>query len=238
MNAQTVQLLNQLNRLFYQTIARSFDTTRSRPWPGWLELLPYAEAMHAKPLKILDLGCGNGRFGLFLHEQGLEIDYSGLDSSAFLLERAREALVNHGILHHLTEADILDYEPGERFHLAVLFGVMHHVPGFENRRKLLQRIMEWLEPGGLLILTFWLFYEDETLKERIVPWDDPRVPEPYRGLAVEENDYLLDWRRDTFALRYCHYVDAAESLRLLDGVDIIADFTADKANRYVIVRRM
>ncbi|NJL93275.1 MAG: hypothetical protein HC915_05865 [Anaerolineae bacterium] len=64
MDASTLHLLDQLNRAFYQAVASSFDATRQRPWAGWrplLQHLPTAEA----PLRVLDLGCGNARLGLF-----------------------------------------------------------------------------------------------------------------------------------------------------------------------------
>ena len=61
----TFRYLNDLNRRFYETVAIDFDATRQQAWAGWERLLPY---LHA-PLSILDIGCGNGRFGAFLAER-------------------------------------------------------------------------------------------------------------------------------------------------------------------------
>ena len=45
----------------------------------------------ARPLRLLDVGCGNGRCGVFLSRVAAPgIDYTGIDSSPGLLERARE----------------------------------------------------------------------------------------------------------------------------------------------------
>jgi SAM-dependent methyltransferase len=237
MHPHTVQLLNQLNFLFYQTTAKSFDETRARPWSGWPRLLPHLPDPAEKPLRVLDLGCGNGRFALFLYPHR-PITYDGIDSSPFLLKRADYALRAAGIPHRLHLGDLLGEWPFTAvYDLVVLFGVMHHIPAFENRRRLLQAAYDRLTPGGLLVVTFWVFYEAEDLRQRIVPWSDARVPPAYRQLDLEPHDYLLDWRRDTPALRYCHYVDEAESAKLLEGMPVCASMEADQMNRYVLVRR-
>ncbi|MBI5666839.1 MAG: class I SAM-dependent methyltransferase [Chloroflexi bacterium] len=65
MNPETIRRLNAINREFYRITAPEFDQTRGTAWPGWERLLPYLRA----PLSVLDVGCGNGRFGVFLHEK-------------------------------------------------------------------------------------------------------------------------------------------------------------------------
>ena len=247
MNPQTVQLLNQLNTQFYQTVASSFDETRARPWSGWLELLNYLPPPLSSPasggglgggFRVLDVGCGNGRFGAFLAEQRL-IEFTGIDSNAYLLQRAGELLTEKNIPHQLYQHDILAPLPVKSaFDLVVLFGVMHHIPGEENRRAMLLQLLELVAPGGLLVVTFWLFYKVDKLRERILPWDDPRLPAEYQNLDVESNDFILDWRRDTPALRYCHYVDRAEADRLTEGMQVIGMYEADAANQYVVIKKI
>lgn len=200
------------------------------PYPPLLA----AEDQGGGRLRVLDVGCGNGRFGAFLAEQR-PIDYTGLDSNAYLLQRADDLLTARNIPHQLYEHDILTPLPIKSpFDLVVLFGVMHHIPGEANRRAMMQQLWERAAPGGLLVVTFWLFYEVDKLRERIIAWDDPRLP---AGLAVEPHDYILDWRRDAPALRYCHYVDVTEMERLTAGMEKIAVYEADAANRYVVIKK-
>lgn len=71
-NTITIQRLNAINREFYRVTAREFDQTRGAAWPGWERLLPY---LHP-PLSVLDVGCGNGRFGLFLREKVISLQSS------------------------------------------------------------------------------------------------------------------------------------------------------------------
>jgi SAM-dependent methyltransferase len=229
MDNTTIKRLNQLNQIFYQITADSFDQTRGQPWPGWEPLLPYLKT----PLSVLDVGCGNGRFGVFL-AQHLDITYYGMDSSSELLDRARTAL--SGVNPQLELRDILEQPPDSgQFDLVVLFGVLHHIPAYNNRQQFMRTLAERVAPGGLFAFAAWRFYEFSRFKDRIVPWPD--------NYQVESHDYLLDWRRDVQAIRYCHYVDDTEHAALIaaTGLTEITSYRADgrsgNINRYSILRR-
>lgn len=233
MDDTTVNRLNNLNRDFYRATADSFDRSRGQPWAGWERLLPHVTA----PLSVLDVGCGNGRLGVFLAErlEG-EITYMGIDSSAELLERANEALsAKAGITIHLEQSDIITQPPEGRFDLVAAFGLLHHVPGRQQRLDLMRTLAACVKPGGLLAFTSWRFYEYERFRRRIVPWPE--------DIQVETHDYLLDWQRDVQALRYCHYIDDVEHAALVavSSLTEIATFRADghtqDTNRYSLLKR-
>lgn len=255
MDAATIHRLNQINRTFYQQTADDFDQTRGTAWPGWNRLLPYFTA----PLTVLDVGCGNGRFGAFLAEKlsavssqqptneppNLELEtdnsvlltYHGIDSSTALLGHAEKTLAALPNIHfRLEERDVIDNPPDSgTYDLVVLLGVLHHIPGAERRKTFMRQLAERVNPGGLLVFAAWRFYEYERFRNRIVDWLD--------DLQVEANDYLLDWRRGTISLRYCHYTDDAEHDALVSatGLTEIATYRADgesgDANRYSILRK-
>jgi SAM-dependent methyltransferase len=204
------------------------STTRSRPWPGWAQLLPHLTA----PLRVLDVGCGNGRFGLFLVQHlGPGVTYHGIDTSPALLAHARAVLP--GAL--LEERDALADLPGESYNLAALFGVLHHVPGAARREGLLRALAARITPGGQLAFSCWRFHEYERFRQRCARWP--------AGWDRETGDYLLDWRQGTRALRYCHYVDDAEHAALVaaTGLDEVLTFRGDGAdgalNCYSLLRR-
>jgi SAM-dependent methyltransferase len=231
MNDTTVKRLNQINREFYQITAASFDESRGDPWPGWETLLPFLKT----PLSVLDVGCGNGRFGVFLVEK---LDkppaYHGVDNSPALLDRARAALAH--LDARLENRDVIADPPHEgTYDLVALFGVLHHVPGRAQRRAFVQTLAQRVAPGGHLAFAAWCFYEYERFRARIVPWPD--------DLDVEPHDYLLDWRRGERELRYCHYVDDAEHADLIaaTGLTEITTYRADgrsnDINRYSLLRR-
>ncbi|MEO8397712.1 MAG: class I SAM-dependent methyltransferase [Chloroflexota bacterium] len=244
MDETTIRSLNEINRRFYETVAVEFDSSRQKPWEGWERIVEQIRAgvpnevwlrPAPTPFTVLDVGCGNGRFGRFLADQiGKErLRYVGIDSSAALLERAKTAL--EGIDARLEQRDIvespLDAALGE-FDMVALFGVLHHIPGADRRLALVRALGERVAPGGVLVFTEWRFLDVATLRARVVPWA--------ANLQVEAGDCLLDWRRGETALRYCHFVDDAEHERLVEasGLKRVEEFRADATNRYTVLRRV
>lgn len=221
MDSHAIQRLNAINKAFYEQTAPHFHDSRSDAWAGWLQLLPFLPD-HGK-LRVLDLGCGNGRFGSFLAENlSAPIQYHGVDNNAQLLHFAHETLSAENLTFSLKEQDILEFSPSaQAYDLITLFGVIHHVPDNANRQNFLKRVANGVAPNGLLVVASWRFWEFDRFKERVAPWPD--------GLEREENDFLLDWRRGTHALRYCHYIDDVEqdSLVASSGFREIARFRAD-----------
>src|SRR4051812_30515699 len=119
MDTETINRLNAINRAFYTTVADDFDQTRGAAWPGRQRLLPYLPL----PLSVLDVGCGNGRFALFLHDNLAAgqprhnadaplLSYHGLDSNPALLAHAHNALAGKTSLSvTLEERDVVENPP-------------------------------------------------------------------------------------------------------------------------------
>lgn len=234
MDSSTVTYLNSLNREFYRITAPHFNATRQQAWAGWQQVLPYLQS----PIRVLDIACGNGRFAQFLQQSlhSIDIDYTGIDSDPTLLAYANDALHPLGIKFQLLEQDILQTPlPNATYDLVVLFGLMHHIPSWQNRRQFLSDAAQCVADGGLLIFACWRFLDVESLKKRLVDWPAEH--------DREANDYLLDWRRGEHALRYCHYVDDDEHKRLIEatGLGHVLTFRADgrnnALNQYSILRR-
>lgn len=234
MNGETARRLNAINREFYATVADAFDTTRGRAWPGWAHIpLP---KVAGRPVRVLDCGCGNGRFGQFVAEKmaNSQIEYVGMDYSPALLEHAREKLV---VLPNLSatwiERDLVEQPltadkaiAGGKFDLIGLFGVLHHIPGMEQRRALVSALAGQLALGGVFAFACWRFYEYERFRARAVAWPDDLAS------AVEAGDFLLDWREGQTAVRYCHYADDAEIDGLIEatGLRVLSRYRADGFN--------
>jgi len=248
MNQATTHALNAINLAFYREQAEAFSASREYPWPGWRRLLTHLPRS-ARPLRVLELGCGNGRFASFLAEQlgaRTGIEYWGVDASAPLLARARQRDCGG----HRARWQQLDFvaDPGALpagpFDLVALLGVLHGVPGRACRRALVRRAAARLAPGGLLVFTCWRFGELERFRERLLSWEtyNRAAPDPIDPSELEPGDHLLPWGRDRRSLRYCHASDAAEREALVDGLSLscvdrfLADGRGADLNHYAVYR--
>ncbi len=229
MHIDTVRYLNALNAQFYATTAHEFDQTRGQAWAGWLPLIPYIRRLSARPVRVLDVGCGNGRWGVFLAENGMKIHYHGVDNNPQLLAAAHSALQETRVPFTLTEADALldDNALNGQYEVVVAFGVVHHVPSLVRRTAFIQQLAQRVTEGGLLAFATWRFYENARLRERVAGWDS--LPDLPFAETLEEGDYLLDWRRGARALRYCHYTNDEEhdALSKATGLNELAHYRAD-----------
>jgi tRNA (uracil-5-)-methyltransferase TRM9 len=218
MNQQTALKFNKLNHEFYQKVALFFDSSRQYNWDGWEreELLKILEEI--QPLKVLDLGCGNGRYlKTILNFEFKILNYDGIDSSDDLLKKARAStslmqfpLESNVGFHH---QDLLldNWEKGRegKFNLVVAFGLLHHIPSQELRLRFFERVFSVLEDGGYFVFTVWNFEGSERQKNKIADPNSPTVMSSLsrHGLTMEDldpNDYLLSWNRGVEAIRYAH----------------------------------
>jgi hypothetical protein len=92
------------------------------------------------------------------------------------------------------------------FDCAVALAVLHRVPGFDLRARVLRDIGSLLEPERYVVLSTWRFLAHERTRRKIVGWHRVGIDED----ELDAGDYLLDWRRGGRGLRYCHLVDDEE----------------------------
>lgn len=237
MNLKTIQSLNQLNTDFYITTAYDFNESRNYYWQGFSKILEFVQP--ANSLSVLDVGCGNGRFGQFICENfpSILLEYTGIDSNPQLLRFAQEKLKD--ITPKLEQKDIVtsllnetDFTTDDKFDFVVCLGLFHHIPSFELRLSLLRKLLSKLNKNGRVVVSFWQFTNIPRLEKKIVRTDFP----------LEENDYILDWKRGKNALRYCHYCDTNEQDKLITqtGAQLVERFTADAkegtGNIYLILK--
>jgi SAM-dependent methyltransferase len=253
MNKETVRALNAINRSFYGAAAAEFSAARRDPWPGWKRLPPLIEEnLPDRALGVLDVGCGNGRLASFLADalpgRSASLRYCGVDASAPLLEAVRARRLPFGEVEtrlvDVVETPIEEHQGARAFSLVTLFGVLHHVPSEQRRGHLLRSLAGCLEDGGLLALAIWRFEAFERFRARLRPWEEFNATADERiDLAqLEAGDHLLPWGEDGRAVRYCHFVDEAETRRLLEAasLSVVATWAADgregSLNRYFVLR--
>ena len=77
-------------------------------------------------LKLLDLGCGEGRNAVYFARQGFEL--VGLDLSSPGLEKTRKYANEMGVHIETIHADIVHFELGETYDVLFSTGTLHYFP--------------------------------------------------------------------------------------------------------------
>jgi len=189
----------------YNKIADEFSQTRGSLW----EELNKFKDLVKNGEKILDLGCGNGRFLEFFRDK--KIEYMGVDSSEKLIDIAKKKYPNFQFL----VADALSLPFLENsFDKVFSISVFHHIPSEELRLQFLKEIKRILKPKGTLILTIWNLWQ----KRYFPPILRFTVSKLFFRSRVDFKDIFLPWGRKIS--RYFHCFTKGEIERLIKDVDL------------------
>ncbi len=228
MKPKVAQRLVQLNRDFYDQLAGPFAASRPAPLPGVERLLAYVPDNST----LLDVGCGNGQLAVALDRLGRRVRYVGVDTSAPLIEHARQAISDlpnitaQFLVLDVTIPGWTDHLPHRPFQTVAVLALLHHIPGVDRRISLLREVAGCLTSGGIVLASSWQFLHSPRLRRRLQPWHLIGLhPED-----VEPGDYLLDWQRDSHGLRYCAFIDDAALNRLAEaaGLRVVETFYAGR----------
>jgi SAM-dependent methyltransferase len=249
MEEPVIRKLLSINLEFYQTFAATFSATRSRLQPGVQRILDRLPTQ----INILEVGCGNGELARMLMNQGHRGVYIGLDFSSELLEIARASLTSSAeeqmkskdgekicgppncifLQLDITSAgweivvrnQLKSSISTERLNMIFAFSTLHHLPGKTNQYQTLTKFHNLLEDGGLLLHSNWQFLNSEKLRKRILPWSTIGIKQE----DVDDGDYLLDWRRGGYGVRYVHHFNKEELSQMASrtGFQIVDSFLSD-----------
>ncbi|TXT38690.1 MAG: hypothetical protein FD135_2720 [Comamonadaceae bacterium] len=147
--------VNQAMKALYDHYFASLDYGKRYPQPNQatFEFLLHQGASQAQ--EILDFGCGNGRYALALL-QATQATLTGYDiSDTALAEFSRHLEHAHGrarVKLQLGTPGV--WELSGRYDLVLmLFGVLSHVGGFQERVQTLRQIRDVMDADGRLLLT-------------------------------------------------------------------------------------
>ncbi len=244
MNESTRQRLLDLNREFYATIAANFHQTRLGQTPGLLKARNYIPVGDRdKPVTVLDVGCGNGRFAHILEGRGSPARYTGVDADAQLLAFARTRSAQLAWTQtQFVQADLAQPDwitrldrARPRFDVVLCTATMQHLPSYDLRLRVLTEMVSYAQKT--LIVSAWQFLTSARFRAKLIDWATI-------GLAhddVEVGDALLPWKQGQYAVRYVHQLDEAELCQLaadanLDIVDMYrADGKEGNLNLYTVL---
>ncbi len=217
------QILN-LNREFYQSVSKDFSKTRQKPWKGWdrvadnLQTYFKNKKSSRRNVRVLDLGCGNGRFFDFISLKIRDIKYTGIDINNDLLNEGKEKYqkLNNKLKFKFVKKDILKNIRSikNKYDVIVSFGFTHHIPNKVFRKTWFSSLPIMLGENGIIVLTFWQF---------------DNIP----------GDYLVGWDNKKNTYRYCYQYSIEDINNLIDSykrsnLKLIDDYFEDNRNRYLI----
>jgi ubiquinone/menaquinone biosynthesis C-methylase UbiE len=138
-----------MNKADYSKIAEVYDQARLHDGPHirwWVDRM--AEAGELGPGKrLIDLGCGTGRFTLLLAARtGCEA--VGLDSNEGMLAKAREKDVEDRCAWVVGNVEQLELEP-ESADCALMSLLMHHI---SDCVETFRGVLRLLRPGGVFLI--------------------------------------------------------------------------------------
>lgn len=224
MTPATVERLLQLNRDFYQTIATDFHETRGGLPVGWRELAPWIVEQKQRPLRVLDVGCGNGRFAWLLDEWAVDIEYVGVDADEQLLALAANKATT--LSHLQCTFSLADFTASEwyadvqlspaSFDIVVCFAALHHVPSKELRQQVVHTLAKLAANDGVVILSHWQFLSSIRFVRKQIAWHTIGLSEE----NVEPGDALLPWHQGAYAVRYVHQTNLDEAVALGQSADL------------------
>lgn len=210
MREETAKAILKDVKKTYELIAEDFSRTRNKGWAEFEELASYLKTDD----KLVDLGCGNGRFYSFLSEKFAAsskngnlfktISYLGIDNSKNLLKEAKKLISKSNKSSNnlqFKEGDLLKLPHKDKsFSVAACIAVLHHIPSEELREKAVKEIHRILKPCGRLLLTVWNLLPQEKYKKQIgkyekqgmlIPWGNKKIPRYYYAFKEKELETLL-----------------------------------------------
>jgi tRNA (cmo5U34)-methyltransferase len=152
---------------FDERVVSVFPDMIQRSVPGYATMINnigVLAARYAMPdTRCYDLGCSLGAVSLSLRQslKGRNCSIIAVDNSAVMIEKAKEVIANDrgDVPVELICADINDIEIRQASVVVMNFTLQFIAP--ELRQALIQRIYDGLMPGGILVLSEKLAFDDE-----------------------------------------------------------------------------
>ena len=155
---------------FDEEVASVFDDMIARSVPFYKENMELVCTLLAKGVSegavVYDLGCSTGSLLIDLAKRRPDLRLVGLDSSEAMIERARKKAKAFGVAVEFEVADILNYPFLEAGAMVSNYTLQFVRP--REREKLVRKIAEAIEPGGLFVCSEKIISEDKWLDKVLV----------------------------------------------------------------------
>lgn len=182
----------------WNTIAKSFDKTRKKPWPECIEFI-----QQLSPSSIAaDLGCGNGRHFIPLSKHCKKA--IGIDLSDQLLKLTESKIKTHQLSNtSLIQASLTDIPlQNKSMDSIICIATIHNIPSRSKRRKALKETFRIMNINGTALFSVWS-QEQEKFRDEIQKYT------PEQG--YEKGDIIIWWKQDNLNIpRFYHLYEKQE----------------------------
>lgn len=149
-----------------------------------LELLPLIE----RPLKVLEIGCGEGGNAIFLARNGYQV--TAFDLSPTGVQKTKENADNNQVQIEVFCADVNEFLPTENYDIIFSSGTIQYLLP-ERRRKFIESLKEKTNAQGLNVLhTF--------VKKPFVAIAPDAEDNEHLWSSGELLSYYADWLTENF----------------------------------------
>lgn len=123
---------------------RMIDWSQNLALRPWLKIAPGT--------RVLDVGCGVGRWSTLLAGRGGIV--TGMDLSPTMIAQAKRRAEAKGVASRcrFLVQDLAQLDAGEKFDLIIGVTVLQHILDPEALRSAIQRMADHLAPGGRMVL--------------------------------------------------------------------------------------
>lgn len=138
-------------RPYYHRFAWAYDLLNAEPIAQRVNFI-IAELRQRgvqPPAKILDAGCGTGRYAIDLAARGFAV--LGVDQSTELTDIARKKTHACTLNIAFSVADLREFDVPGQFMAVLCRGVLNDITRDIDRERIFHRFAQWLPTGGVLI---------------------------------------------------------------------------------------
>ncbi len=188
---------------FDEQVVGVFADMINRSVPGYgtvIKSLGILAARYAQPDSLCyDLGCSLGAATLAMHQQVRQPNcrFIAVDNSPAMIQRCREHLQVAATLEDdepridLVCADIHDIEIVNASVVVMNFTLQFIAP--DQRQALLHKVYQGLKPGGVLLLSEKIAFDDQTSQQRLTDWHhDFKRANGYSDLEISQKRSALE----------------------------------------------
>jgi ubiquinone/menaquinone biosynthesis C-methylase UbiE len=236
MEKEYAEYLLKKTKQNYNLIAEDFSRTREYiPEERKKLLLQYIMPGE----RVLDWGCGNGRF----YEALKEIDYYGVDISEKMIEIAKAKYPKAKF--QVVEPLSLPF-PNNFFDKIFSFAVFHHIPSDRFRLQFLKEARRVLKPEGFLILTAWNLNPLRMIligeEKRFFSFIKFSILKILGKSKLDFKDFYIPWRN--LCQRYVHCFSKSEIKNLvkeselkIEEIGILKSHKTKESNIYLVAKK-